>query len=65
MTKVQHCDECRYWHGFVGIPGERCDKGHQPRFYMPRGPMDQEFGYKRRCADYEQSRPAGQKGAAA
>lgn len=52
MKPARHCDECQHWHGLVGIPGERCDKGHVPRFYQPRGPMDQDWGWKRRCEDF-------------
>lgn len=31
-----------------------CDKGHRPRYYQPKGPMDENYGYKRRCDDYRE-----------
>ena len=52
--KTRWCDGCVWWvwiYGFVNKRG-MCLKGHRPRFYMPRGPMDMEWGFKRRCADF-------------
>ena len=31
---------------------ELCIKGHKPRFYMPKHPLDFNFGFKRKCLDF-------------
>ena len=31
-----------------------CALGHKPRFYQPNSPMDEFWGWKRRCADYSE-----------
>ena len=30
-----------------------CAKHHRPRFYKPRDPITSDWGWKRRCEDYE------------
>ena len=30
----------------------RCGKGHKPRFYLPRSPLDFNFGWKKVCGDF-------------
>ncbi|MBW2636959.1 MAG: hypothetical protein JRC86_05470 [Deltaproteobacteria bacterium] len=58
--KTKHCDDCK----FIGDLGEHedgtytkeCGKGHKPKFYMPRGPNDFEYGFKRKCADFERDK---------
>lgn len=58
--KTQYCDECshaRYSYDQHGFGGEFwCSKGHKPRFYMPKGYMDYDHGYKRRCVDFKLSK---------
>ena len=29
-----------------------CEKGHKMRFYLPKGPMDFGYGWKRKYDDY-------------
>ena len=54
--KAKNCHECRHWRsGSFGEPD--CAKGHKPRFYLPqtmRDAITDGFGYKRRCADFEE-----------
>ena len=54
--KAEYCDACehRRWHGIKVL---ECAKGHKPRFYAPTGnPYFSDWGWKRRCADYELGR---------
>lgn len=30
-----------------------CSDGHRPRFYKPTGTLDQDYGWKRKCADFD------------
>lgn len=42
--------------------GMSCEKGHKPRFYMPRGEypfLYSEGGWKRKCSDYSKGTPKG------
>ena len=59
--KARHCDECCHFdlkEDEFGRPiPPVCLKGHRPRFYMPKGPMDGDWGYKRRCEDFEEPDP--------
>ena len=32
-----------------------CARGHRPRFFAPKSDGDQVWGYKRKCADYEEA----------
>jgi len=56
---TRFCDDCEHY-GFRGadVDGREddiqvCRKGHKPRFYRPKLMFaDQDWGYKRRCADY-------------
>lgn len=59
MLVTRHCDECTHatlkWYVYRG--GEpfdvlSCEYAHKPRFYKPRGPLDADYGWKRRCADF-------------
>ena len=50
--KTRHCDECRHQVPF--LIAMKCANGHRPRFYAPNSdPSDTEWGYKRKCADFE------------
>lgn len=52
MTKrASQCDQCTNWTGTLP-----CRAGHRPRHYVPRSPVDDEWGWKRRCADFYPSR---------
>jgi hypothetical protein len=50
--KTQHCEDC--WHGKWDVPTSDlvCEKGHKPRFYRMKSPLDQTFGFKRKCEDF-------------
>ena len=56
MSKASHCDECRFfnpWRAAIPAPSNLCQNGHRPRFYLPRNPLDQDYGWKRKCPDYK------------
>jgi hypothetical protein len=66
--KTRHCDECKHgqlsWYTYRG--GEpfdvmKCANGHKPRFYMPRNQLDLNWGWKRRCGDYQEKFDADQR----
>jgi len=56
--KTRHCDECKFC-DFRKMGEMTCGKGHKPRFYMPRDkyPYLTDWGWKRKCADYEKGEP--------
>ena len=51
---TRHCEECKHlsWNEWSEAP-PTCAKGHRPRFYKPKSEVDTDFGYKRRCGDFE------------
>ena len=55
--RTRHCEACqhRIWsEEYANTPKAlQCAKGHAPRFYNPTSPIDQEWGWKRKCHDYE------------
>lgn len=52
--KTQYCDECQHWVvDASNAPFRTCNKGHKPRLYMPKGAMDTDWGYKRKCKDFD------------
>ena len=61
MAKAQACDFCQHFdfgetsesEPFAWILKPSCAKGHTPRFFSPRDPMDQDWGWKRRCDDFQ------------
>ena len=45
------CSECKY-RSYQG-DNLHCIKGHKPRFFMPKSPLDRNYGWKRvGCVDY-------------
>ena len=60
--ETRHCDECekRVVEEAVLTGGKwktcvlSCRAGHKPKFYKPRSANDFCWGYKRKCADYEE-----------
>jgi len=57
MTRhtTRHCESCQFrqWQGDDRLI---CTKGHRPRFYQPVGRyprFENDWGWKRRCADYQ------------
>jgi len=57
--KTRECNECV----FADMSGERlkCDKGHKPRFYMPKSeyPFSCAWGWKRKCSEWKAGEPKG------
>lgn len=63
--KTRHCDECEHYdcgepllihcglEGSAATPAS-CAKEHKLRFYYPKGPMDDNWGHKRKCADFSE-----------
>lgn len=49
--KTRHCDECRFHKVVIGNE-LACEYDHKPRWYSPKSPMDQNYGWKRKCAEY-------------
>ncbi len=69
--KARQCEECAHhtlkWYRYRG--GEqfdvlKCGKGHKPRFYLPRSPLDFNFGWKKVCGDFMPSNAPGKPTAA-
>ena len=60
MTEqAKECEKCKNWPGVGAMPLNRgeyltCLKGHRPRFYQPRSPVDWEWGYRRVCEDFQE-----------
>lgn len=50
-AKTRHCEDCRFrkWSGSSALI---CLKGHRPKFFMPKSPMDTDWGWKKKCGDY-------------
>lgn len=60
--KAKNCDECKFFHAPSELrPRASCAKGHKPRFYSPKNgnPYDFDWGWKRRCNDFEQEKTNG------
>ena len=51
--KTRDCSECRHFEVIRFGLSDTCDEGHKPRFYKPRSPIDEDWGYKRKCEDFE------------
>lgn len=57
--KSSDCEECKHsqlvtrWHGVKQLDDLQCNKGHKPRFYHPKSPIDTNWGYRRICEDFE------------
>ena len=47
--KTRQCEECQFfqWHRPV------CTVGHLPRWYDPKSPVDETYGFKRACEHYK------------
>ena len=52
--KTRYCDECKHFGGpnfkSIGV----CKLGHKPKFFMPKNALDPTYGFKRKCAEYEE-----------
>jgi len=60
--KTRLCDMCQHFDAGETLFSDdftlwkrrpSCTLGHKPRFYQPNSPMDEFWGYKRKCADYK------------
>lgn len=51
--RAKNCCECKHWKVDHFHTGGVCLRGHRPRFYKPRHESDTDWGWRRRCADYE------------
>ena len=64
MTKkAQYCQDCKHFR-IVGRDDDytyHCLFGHHPRFYRPISPVDNDFGWKRRCDEFEPRDKASKK----
>lgn len=54
---TRHCDECAHHRAVIGNE-LACAYDHKPRWFSPKSPIDQNYGWKRRCEDF---RPIRQK----
>ena len=55
---AKQCDQCISFNmdvvDFLPLPVDQlCEKHHRPKFYLPRSPMCELWGWKRRCSDFE------------
>lgn len=51
--------DCAHADASVHIGLQICSKGHKPRFYMPRDELDLDWGWKRKCTDFQERVPVG------
>lgn len=51
--KTRHCDECAHFVASIADPERVCGLRHRPRFYMPRHPLHDGWGWKRKCDDFK------------
>ena len=58
--QTQHCDECKHFllsRIHLSPSKEKsCNVGHRPKYYKPEC-SGSDFGYKRRCEDFEHYDP--------
>jgi len=59
-----HCDECLHWRK-TGQPwspsgGYVCQRNHAPRWFNPKSSIDTDYGWKRKCRDFEALEPGRQ-----
>ena len=51
--KAANCDECKHFND-EDVPGAKvCEKNHKPRWHSQKAVYDTDWGYKRRCDDFE------------
>jgi hypothetical protein len=53
--KASFCEECVHFDEVL-LPKTVCGLGHKPRFYYPRGYTFTDYGWKRRCDDFQECR---------
>ena len=52
-VKTHHCEECTYHRAVLGNE-LACAYDHKPRWFSPKGPLDQNYGWKRKCEDFRE-----------
>ena len=50
--KARQCADCEHFEFKWPYEEAECFMGHKPRFYQPRNPNDDDWGWKRRCEDF-------------
>ncbi len=55
--KTRNCGDCKHRISFR----VECSKGHRPRFYPPKDERDDNWGFKRRCVDFEERKDGWEK----
>lgn len=55
MTPTRHCDDCVFFSYDPNANEAECEKGHKLRFFLPKSAVDFDYGWKRKCSDYEVS----------
>lgn len=59
--ETRNCDECKHFND-EDVPGAKvCEKNHKPRWYAQKSdnPHDTDYGYRRKCKDYEATTKVG------
>lgn len=66
---TRHCEECAHFNHAVlppdhefgplrrGAEDPTCSLGHALRFFCPRSPVDNAWGWRRACPDFERPEP--------
>ncbi len=54
-TTTKNCEECSNHRAVLGNE-LACALDHKPRWFSPKGTLDQNYGWKRKCDDF---RPMG------
>lgn len=52
---TRYCDTCTHFR-YAQDDGPICKKGYNPKFFKPRVMLNDDWGYKRRCEDFEDRR---------
>jgi len=53
--KTRHCDECHHFRGFEinDLKNPVCKLNHRPKFYLPKSTLDPNWGWKKKCKDFQ------------
>lgn len=52
-TTTKNCEECANHRCVVGNE-LACALDHKPRWFSPKGTLDQNYGWKRKCDDFRE-----------
>jgi len=50
---VRHCEKCKHMRWVDPGFELECKIGHRTRFHTPKSPRDTDWGWKRKCSDFE------------